>query len=230
LAESHRLLGSLLEILEGHSGEAAAAYRAALKEHQRVAGEHPNVPGFRFWVARCHHQLGTSLAYQGKQADAEAEYRAAVKEQQPLEEQRDFREFRDLLASTHFYGMGMVTHHCTLGDALRQKGDGDGAIREYQAAIRLKPDDPWRHYSLGNFLRDLGRYNEAEAAFREATRIKLDDPTPHYMLGVFLLSALGQGPDGTGGHARDARRGPSHARRPERACRWRVGERPGLPH
>jgi serine/threonine protein kinase len=130
LALTRHALGNALCQTLGKPAQAEVEYRAALRQHQRVVDEHPNVSGYRLWLARCHHQLGILLAKLGRPADAEAEYRAALKVQEPLEESKfhaDVPEYRDILS----------TNHRTLGDALMQKGDVEGASREYQAAERF---------------------------------------------------------------------------------------------
>jgi tetratricopeptide (TPR) repeat protein len=143
--------------------EAEAEYRAAIREHQRVADEHPNVPDYRLWLARCHYRLGTLLANLGKPAEAEAEYRIALKEQRPLEQ---LRSHADVPAYRGF----LSTHHSTLGDALWQKRDTDGAIREYQAAIELNPsierNPSWPLVlSRGTALERLGQWEAAVSAY-----------------------------------------------------------------
>ncbi len=42
--------------------------------------------------------------------------------------------------------------HLTLGFALAEKGDLDGAIAEHREAIRLDPEDAWVRFSLGLLL------------------------------------------------------------------------------
>src|SRR5205085_2380263 len=76
---SHSGLGILLADL-GKRTEAEAEYRAALKEQERLAAEHPHVPEYRQDLAGSHLNLGALLADLGKRTEAEAEYRAALKE------------------------------------------------------------------------------------------------------------------------------------------------------
>jgi tetratricopeptide (TPR) repeat protein len=57
------------------------------------------------------------------------------------------------------------------------------ALKEYERARRLRPQDPEIHCSLGRVLARLNRPAESIAAFREAVRLKPDDPEAHYLLG-----------------------------------------------
>ena len=64
--------------------------------------------------------------------------------------------------------------HVNLGTALDQKGQFDEAIRQYQEAIRLRPDDALVHNDLGLALYMQGRTSEAIRQFHEALRLKPD--------------------------------------------------------
>jgi tetratricopeptide (TPR) repeat protein len=75
-----------------------------------------------------------------------------------------------------------------LGEALRLKGDLDGAIAEHREAIRLKNDFLLAHNNLGSALQDKGDVDGAIAEYREAIRIYNDLATPHYNLANALHS------------------------------------------
>jgi Flp pilus assembly protein TadD len=65
--------------------------------------------------------------------------------------------------------------YCNLGVALKAKGDLDGAIAEYRAALRLPPDNAEAHYDLGRVLWTKG---DPEAAqFHTAYRLAPNEPT-----------------------------------------------------
>jgi Flp pilus assembly protein TadD len=62
-----------------------------------------------------------------------------------------------------------------LGAALKAKGDLDGAIAEYRAALRLQPDNAEGHYDLGRVLWTKG---DPEAAqFHTAYGLAPNEPT-----------------------------------------------------
>ena len=62
--------------------------------------------------------------------------------------------------------------HYNLANVLYDKGDLDGAIEEYRAAIKLSPKPTLSHNKLGNVLRDKGDLDGAIAEYRAA--LKLD--------------------------------------------------------
>jgi protein O-mannosyl-transferase len=73
-----------------------------------------------------------------------------------------------------------------LGYALAGKGQLDEAIRHYQEAIRLKPDQPDFHANLGVAFARHGQLEEAVRQFQEAIRLKPDHSNAHYNLGTAL--------------------------------------------
>jgi tetratricopeptide (TPR) repeat protein len=60
------------------------------------------------------------------------------------------------------------------------------AIAEYQAAIKLAPNEPRLHEELGTEYRAAGKMPEAEEAFRKELQIDPDNVTAKYKLGVLL--------------------------------------------
>src|SRR5262245_22604223 len=61
--------------------------------------------------------------------------------------------------------------YLNLGKALLEKGDREGAIREYQAALRLDPNYATAHNNLGVALRDRGDREGAIREYQAALRI-----------------------------------------------------------
>ena len=55
-----------------------------------------------------------------------------------------------------------------LGSWKRRHGNPQGALLDFQAAIRLRPDYGENHNDMANALRDMGRVEEALAAYRES--------------------------------------------------------------
>ena len=106
--------------------------------------------------------------------------------------------------------------HNNLGNALRDKGDLDGAIAEYREAIRLDPRFANAHCNLGNALSDKGDLDGAIAEYREAIRLDPKHVRAHNNLGTAFSGKEGPGR----GHRRVPRGDPA---RPE------VGPRPHQP-
>ena len=77
--------------------------------------------------------------------------------------------------------------HNNLGFALDKKGQTDAAIRQYQEAIRLKPDNAEAHNNLGMALVKKGQIEEAISQCQEAIRLKADYSEARNNLGVALV-------------------------------------------
>lgn len=60
------------------------------------------------------------------------------------------------------------------------------AIAEYQAAIKLAPNEPRLHEDLGTEYRLAGKADEAEQAYLEELKIDPDNVTAQYKLGVLV--------------------------------------------
>ena len=65
-----------------------------------------------------------------------------------------------------------------------EQGHLDGAIPEFQAALRINPDYAEAHYNLGLAYRQQGRLDEAIREYQAALRINPDDAGAHYSLGL----------------------------------------------
>lgn len=78
--------------------------------------------------------------------------------------------------------------HYNLGTTLLNKGDWDGASREFREAIRLQPEDPYAHNSLGIALDKKKDWGGAIQEYRETIRLWPDNPHAHYNLGCELAN------------------------------------------
>ena len=76
--------------------------------------------------------------------------------------------------------------HNNLGAALVDKGQAEEAIRQFQEAIRLRPDEANAHHNLGNALLKQGQTDAAISQFQLAARLKPESATIHYNLGIAL--------------------------------------------
>ena len=61
------------------------------------------------------------------------------------------------------------------------------AVEQYEAALRLIPDDPKAHDNLGSSLQGLGRFEEALGHHEEALRLKPGSADAHNNLGSALV-------------------------------------------
>jgi tetratricopeptide (TPR) repeat protein len=89
------------------------------------------------------------------------------------------------------------TAHRNLGLALETRGDLNGALAHYDAAVRLDPSNFVAHYNYGAALLALGRLDEAASHLTETVRRCPTCAEPYYRLGQVSLRA---------GDAREARR------------------------
>jgi tetratricopeptide (TPR) repeat protein len=76
--------------------------------------------------------------------------------------------------------------HNSLGYNLNEKGQIHEAIRQYQEALRLKPDFAEAHRNLGIALFQLGQIDEATRQYQEVLRLNPDHPQAHNNLGAAL--------------------------------------------
>ncbi len=69
------------------------------------------------------------------------------------------------------------------------KGETDDAVREYHAALRLKPDLQNVHFAVGTMLWSVSRFDEAQRELEAELRINPNHPEAHYVLADILQVA-----------------------------------------
>jgi tetratricopeptide (TPR) repeat protein len=103
----------------------------------------------------------------GRYGDAETEFRKSI-------------ELRNDYAPSHF----------ELGNALYKKYNFNGAITEYQAAIRLDPEHFQAMNNIASVYVEARKYSEAEKVLKEAVRLKPDFAVGYKNLGVLYETRL----------------------------------------
>jgi tetratricopeptide (TPR) repeat protein len=95
----------------------------------------------------------------------------------------EFQQLRDKLGATPEFRGTDAESRFRLAEALAHRGDVRGAIAQYKAAIRLRPDwaDPYR--GLGQVLLDHHDYAEAIDALQSAVGLGRGDHLAFYWLG-----------------------------------------------
>ncbi len=108
-----------------------------------------------------------------------------------------FHDDQTLYRATIALNPGCWLAHNNLGTILVNiPGRLPEAISEFEAALRIKPDDPRTHNNLGSALRRIpGRLPEAIAEFEAALRIKPDLAEAHNNLGNALARTPGRLPE-----------------------------------
>ncbi len=76
--------------------------------------------------------------------------------------------------------------HNNLGSMLHARGDIDEAVGHYEAALRLRPDDPEAHYNLGRARMAQEQFDSAIAHFLAVMRQRPDHARASYNLGLAL--------------------------------------------
>ena len=66
------------------------------------------------------------------------------------------------------------------------RGETDDAVREYRAALRLKPDLQNVHFAIGSLLWSLSRFDEALPELEAELRINPNHPEAHYEIADIL--------------------------------------------
>ena len=78
--------------------------------------------------------------------------------------------------------------HYNLATALSVAGSFDEAVKEYEAALQLKPDYGNAHNNLGTVLAARGRLPEAIAHFRDAARLDPSSVQAHRNIAWYIAT------------------------------------------
>jgi Tfp pilus assembly protein PilF len=77
--------------------------------------------------------------------------------------------------------------HNAFGDALKEQGKGNEAMRHYLDALEIKSDYAAPHYSIGHTLATQGKLDDAINHFQKAIQIKPDFASAHDNLGYAFM-------------------------------------------
>jgi tetratricopeptide (TPR) repeat protein len=77
------------------------------------------------------------------------------------------------------------------GACYKALGQLETAVKHFEQALAIKPDNAEAHSNLGNTLQELGQLEVAVKSFEQALAIKPDFAEAHYNLGI-TLKELGQ--------------------------------------
>jgi tetratricopeptide (TPR) repeat protein len=77
--------------------------------------------------------------------------------------------------------------HNAFGNALKEQGKNDEAMRHYLSALEIKPDYAAPHYSMGHTLAGQGKLDDAINHFKKALQIKPDYAEAHDNLGYAFM-------------------------------------------
>ena len=107
-----------------------------------------------------------------------------------------YRDYETLFRATLARNPGSAFVHSNLGVILMSSDRETEAVTEFQAAVRLTPDDPDYRVNLGLALSHLpGRMAEAIAEYQAALRIDPHPAAAHLNLGLAFTSLPGRLPD-----------------------------------
>jgi protein O-mannosyl-transferase len=98
--------------------------------------------------------------------------------------------WNDTLAKNPDCGVG----YANLGFAFFQKGQADEAVKQFQKALEINPNDRDAHTDLGMVLDGIGRLDEAIVQYQKALKIDPDNVEAHNNLGntLFRKGQLGE--------------------------------------
>jgi protein O-mannosyl-transferase len=105
---------------------------------------------------------------------------------------------------------GNVAARNNYGNILAQAGRPEGALAQYDEAIRLKPGEAEAYYNSGNALKRLGRLPAAIAHYEQALRVNPNMPDAQTALGTALEDA-GRGDEAVAHYEQALRLDPNYA-------------------
>jgi tetratricopeptide (TPR) repeat protein/tRNA A-37 threonylcarbamoyl transferase component Bud32 len=180
-----------IEMATTPSLDALKAYSQGMSE-RRIKGDTPSIPFFQRALeldpdfALAHARISTVYSNLGQAEEAKRHVTRAYELRNRVSDRERYyiearyhttvaqnvedamAAYRRLLAAFP----GDYAAHSNLAQLQRQQGDTAGAIANYEAAIRVAPDQPLPLQNLGSAYIDVGRYADARRVFEEALKIQ----------------------------------------------------------
>ncbi len=159
---------SLLAVATARQGDAATAqarHAQAVAQRQQAVQSAPNDP-------EAQRALAEAYFYQGQYAEATSAYQRASQRAEPA------------LAALAYRGLGL---------AYAAQKQWSPAVRAYEAAIRLAPQQPGLQALLGAAYAQWGQIEPALAAYRQAVALRPCDAASHLQLASIYRQQNRQG-------------------------------------
>jgi tetratricopeptide (TPR) repeat protein len=178
----------------GRAAFAGSQYGEAVLPLSRYVKAHPEDRGGRSVLAISHFMVGN--------------YSACIEDLQPLIDKVDLDPQVDYCYAESMVRTGHVADgaarlqsieklhpeiadvHLSLGEALSQLGDKQGAIQEFRAAIQLRPRDADAHYALGKIALDSRETATAISELEAAARLSPENERFHQELSEAYMAAF----------------------------------------
>jgi len=129
-----------------------------------------------------YYNLARVQAKQGKNEDAILAYRSAVTLNPNLREKSQDDELFENIR-TEIADLNEAAEHNSQGDQLRDAGEIDQAVSEYQKAVALDPSNDSYHANLGKAYEQQGRLADAGNEFATALSEALENDEYYSLLG-----------------------------------------------
>ena len=203
----------------------------AIEFFERAIRNDPNNPGVRFDRAcalvsagRFADALGEMTVMVGALRERDATRQVGIYESKAMLEygigllhlaQRDPARAREAFARALLDDLGFAPAHAALADLASARGDHGEAVRAYEQALELSPDDPVFRFAFAGVLLRAGQLPRAEEQTRAAIALAPDYAEPYAQWGS-VLERLGRPREAEHAYAGYLQRAP--ARAPRRAA------------
>lgn len=175
-------LGNLLA-KQGNLEEAIVRYNTAIKSNPKFAMAHNNL-GIAYAQSghkeKAIEQFSEAVKIDPNYLDAQENLKTALIRQEKLRDSASIKKTEKAESVNTFQG------HMEAGNSLMGKGDLDGAINHFKAALKLNPDNLNVHISIGLALGYKRNFEEAIAHFRKAIKLNPKIPEIYNSLAVAL--------------------------------------------